>query len=57
MATSIPDLSCPICNADLPLAGDEQLGENVYCSYCGAPSTLVGRDKNDPLTWDVEEDI
>ena len=51
------ELPCPICNADLPLAGDERLGDDVYCTYCGAPSVLVGRDKDDPDTWDLEEDL
>jgi len=32
--------SCPICNADFPLRGDEKKGEEVYCSYCGAPCRL-----------------
>lgn len=54
---ALPELSCPICNADPPLAGDEKLGESVYCSYCGGPGVLVGRDKDDMDTWDVEEDI
>jgi hypothetical protein len=57
MQRNAPELACPICNADLPLAGDERLGENVFCTYCGAPSILVGKDPNDPSDWDVEEDL
>jgi hypothetical protein len=26
---AIPDLSCPVCSADLPLAGDEKAGEQL----------------------------
>ena len=51
-----PDLACPVCNADLPLAGDEKLGENIYCTYCGAPCILVGKE-DDPETWEPEEDF
>jgi hypothetical protein len=36
------DLCCPICNADLPLAGDESPGDEVFCVYCGAPCRLKG---------------
>lgn len=49
------DLSCPVCNADLPLAGDEQAGDDVYCTYCGAPLILKGGAE--PETWEPEEDF
>lgn len=55
--TGSVELACPVCNADLPLAGDETLGDDVYCTYCGAPGILVGRDRHDPETWEVEEDF
>jgi hypothetical protein len=51
------DLSCPVCNADLPLAGDERLGDDVYCTYCGAVSILCGKPGSDPSTWQPEEDF
>ena len=38
---AIRDLSCPVCNADFPLAGDERAGEEVFCTYCGAPCRLT----------------
>lgn len=49
------DLSCPVCSADLPLAGDERKGDEVYCSYCRAPCRLT----ENPGTPDcrVEEDF
>ena len=31
------DGSCPICNADVPMSGDERPGDVVYCAYCQAP--------------------
>ena len=39
MATSDP--TCPVCSADLLLAGDEQKGDEVYCTYCNAPCRLT----------------
>lgn len=30
-------LSCSVCSADLLLAGDERPGDEVFCTYCGAP--------------------
>jgi hypothetical protein len=31
------DGTCPICDADVPMSGDESVGETVYCTYCEAP--------------------
>ena len=39
MATREP--ACPICDADLPLDGDEKKGDQVFCGYCGAPCRLT----------------
>lgn len=39
---AMSDLSCPICNADVPLTGDEKPGEEIYCPYCRAPLSLKG---------------
>jgi hypothetical protein len=50
------ELSCPICNADVPLSGDEQPGEEVFCTYCKAPLTLKGSGK-DPSEMELEEDF
>ncbi len=35
------ELSCPICCADLPLAGDERKGDEVFCAFCNAPCRLT----------------
>ena len=48
-------LSCPICQADLLLEGDEKPGDEVICSYCGAPSLIAG-DPDDPREWEAEEE-
>lgn len=49
------DKSCPICNADLPLHGDELKGEEVFCLYCGAPCRLTANA--DDAACEVEEDF
>jgi hypothetical protein len=56
MATK--DLSCPICNADLPLNGDERQGDEIFCTYCGAPSRLALKPKkmDAPDEYMAEED-
>jgi hypothetical protein len=33
----VRDGTCPICDADVPMSGDESVGETVYCAYCEAP--------------------
>ena len=52
MAT--PDLSCPVCSADFPLAGDEKAGEEVFCTYCGAPFRLTAPPSSEDCS--LEED-
>jgi len=51
-----PELSCPICQADIPLAGDEKPGDEVFCTYCGAPCVIEG-DPESPEEWAAEEDF
>ena len=49
------DLSCPICDADVPLSGDEKPGEQVACAYCRAPLLVVpGKDEEEQ---ELEEDL
>jgi len=52
----VPDLTCPICQADIQLVGDEKPGDEVYCTYCGAPCTIAG-DPDSPHDWEAEEDF
>ena len=47
------ELSCPICQADIPLAGDERPGDEFYCTCCGAPGLFTGK----PEELEVEEDF
>ena len=48
------DHSCPVCSADFMLVGDEQKGEEVYCTYCGAPCRLTAPASSEDC--EVEED-
>ncbi|MDH3521183.1 MAG: hypothetical protein OEM49_12065 [Myxococcales bacterium] len=50
------DLSCPVCSADLLLSGDERPGEEVYCTYCGAPCKLA-KSSSEEQGYEVEEDF
>ncbi len=49
------EITCPICNADVPLAGDERRGEEIFCSVCSAPLKLKGDYGDEDL--EVEEDF
>ena len=48
------ELTCPICSADIPLAGDERKGDEVFCMYCSAPFRITkDATESDP---ELEED-
>ncbi len=56
----IADLSCPICNADFPLGGDEKTGDEIFCTYCGAPCRLLvshRRGDDEEFEYEAEEDF
>jgi hypothetical protein len=47
------ELQCPICEADIPLDGDEKTGDLVLCSYCKCTFKIVkAKDK-----WLLDEDF
>ncbi|MCX5738888.1 MAG: hypothetical protein NTZ61_10425 [Proteobacteria bacterium] len=50
-----PELCCPICQADIPLGGDEKPGDEIFCTYCGAPCLIQGK-LDEPDSWEAEED-
>ncbi|MGI9590467.1 MAG: lysine biosynthesis protein LysW [Myxococcota bacterium] len=52
----IRDLSCPVCTADVPLTGDERKGDEVFCTFCGAPCRLA-KTSSDDEEWELEEDF
>ena len=47
------ELVCPICDADIPLDGDEKSGDLVMCSYCKVTLKMV-KTKN---KWILEEEF
>ena len=47
------EIECPICDADISLAGDEKPGDEVFCSYCGAPMLITGV-KEDEIEFEEE---
>ncbi|MGH7336078.1 MAG: FAD:protein FMN transferase, partial [Myxococcota bacterium] len=49
------ELTCPICQADMPLAGDEKPGDEFFCACCGAPGIIARKDESEEL--EVEEDF
>jgi DNA-directed RNA polymerase subunit RPC12/RpoP len=49
------DLSCPVCSADLPLSGDEKAGEEVFCTYCGAPFRLTAPASSEDCSLEEED--
>jgi len=51
-----PDLYCPICQANIPLGGDEKPGDEIFCTYCGAPCVIQGK-VDAPDAWGAEEDF
>ena len=48
-------LECPICEADIPLDGDEKSGDLVLCSYCSVTFKILRKKENWILVEDFEE--
>jgi len=46
--TSNADLTCPLCDADIPLSGDETVGEQIICVYCECP-LKINKSRDDVL--------
>jgi len=40
------EMECPVCEADIPLDGDEKSGDIILCSYCKVTFKLL-RKKGD----------
>ncbi len=47
-------LECPLCAVEVPLSGDEEVGDQVFCPYCQSPLQLK-KTKTDDLY--LEEDF
>ena len=33
-------LTCPLCDVDIPLSGEEEVGQQIMCVYCECPLKL-----------------
>ncbi len=49
------DLECPVCDADIPLEGNEKPGDLVLCSYCKVTFKLIKSKGKWALTEEFEE--
>jgi uncharacterized Zn-finger protein len=49
------ELTCPICDADIPLDGDETSGDLVLCSYCNTTFKVQKNMDDYTLVEDFEE--
>jgi hypothetical protein len=47
------EMECPICDADIPLDGDERTGDLVLCSYCKVTFKLIKAKEK----WILDEDL
>ncbi len=48
------ELECPICDADVPLDGDEQTGDLVLCSFCKVTFKLIKKKEKWVLVEEYE---
>ena len=49
------ELECPICEASIPLEGDEKPGDLLMCSYCKMTFKLLRTKNGWVLADDFEE--
>jgi hypothetical protein len=49
------ELECTICDADIPLEGDEETGDLVVCSYCKVTLLMVKKKEKWVLSEDFDE--
>jgi DNA-directed RNA polymerase subunit RPC12/RpoP len=57
---ALSDPTCPVCSADIPLAGDERVGDEIFCTYCGAPCRLLVSHRasdDEEGAYEAEEDF
>ena len=49
------EMECPVCEADIPLEGDEKSGDIILCSYCHLTFKLIKKKGDWILTEEFEE--
>ena len=52
------ETECPVCYANIPLEKEDKLGDQVFCSCCGAQLIIerIETDENDKEIISTEED-
>jgi len=50
-------LECPLCDVEIPMAGDESIGEQIACPYCQSPLLLKKRTEQEKDVLYLEEDF
>ena len=52
------ETECPVCYAYIPLEPEQGLGDQIYCSYCGAQLVIekIEKDDDDNVKISSEED-
>jgi hypothetical protein len=56
MPAAVRDGTCPICDASVPMAGDERTGDVVYCTYCDVPLRIAKVNAADEPLLTEDED-
>ena len=41
------ELTCPVCSTDIPLQGDEHVGEEILCPVCHVTSRILKKRSSD----------
>jgi hypothetical protein len=49
------ELICPVCEAEIPLDGDEKSGDLVLCSYCKGTFKIIRTEDKWILDEEFEE--
>ena len=49
MEVEMKDFSCPVCNADVNLDGDEKPGDQIFCSYCNSTIKIHKVPRSDEI--------
>lgn len=51
------EMTCPICEAEIPLEGDEESGDFLMCSYCKVTFKMLRKKDKWILVEDFEEQL
>ena len=49
------EIECPLCDAEIPLEGQEEAGDMIVCSYCKSTFKLIFKKGKLVLTEDFQE--